>query len=92
MFNPETYQSGLEIDTRRPPSLDTSNTSDEEVKYEHHDDAKRKILGLRVGIFWGVVFTLVLLLVGGIGSGVGIGLASQKAACEISSENQPAEG
>lgn len=39
---------------------------------------QKKIFGLSVGAFWGVVVLLALLVGGGVGGGVGAGLASQK--------------
>jgi hypothetical protein len=39
---------------------------------------KRRVLGLSVPVFWGIVILLVLVLAGGIGGGVAGGLATQK--------------
>ena len=41
----------------------------------------RRIGGLRVGIFWGLVVLLCCIIAGGVGGGIGVGLASSKAAC-----------
>lgn len=38
----------------------------------------RRIFGLSVGTFWGVIVLLCVILAGGIGGGVGAGLASKK--------------
>lgn len=46
------------------------------------DNKERKtILGLSIVVFWGIVLLLFLILAGGIGGGVGAGLASRKNTC-----------
>lgn len=47
----------------------------------HERDQARRILGLTVGTFWGMVVLLCTIMAGGIGAGVGVGLASRKNNC-----------
>jgi len=50
----------------------------------------KKVLGLKVPVFWGVVIALVIILAAGIGGGVGAGLAaSNKAKAANGNGNNP---
>ncbi|KAK8039895.1 hypothetical protein PG993_008306 [Apiospora rasikravindrae] len=52
-------------------------------------DDHRRVLGLRVPVFWGVLIALILLVAGGIGGGIGGGLATQGHNSNSSSQDSP---
>ena len=74
----EKDQAGLEVNVK-PDAWKRMTKRYSGKQYE--EVPHRTIFGLSVGTFWAVLVVLCVFIAGGIGGGIGVGLASQKKKC-----------
>lgn len=78
-YDPSEFQSPLEKSTWTTMTQAYHPAFSSAAAADAPPPERRRVLGLTVPVFWGLVIALVIILAGGVAGGVAGGLAAQKA-------------